>query len=88
MISEPQGVSPSLASFRSGVRKVLGIAYVRIFFGDLDFRRNGADELLRKRLRQASAPRRAMRKPLGIAYVGAKSLPKTSLRTIFGRNGA
>ena len=59
------------------MRKVLGIAYVRkifskIFFGDAGFRRNGADELLHKRLRQASAPRRAMRKPLGIAYVGTK----------------
>ena len=63
------------ASFRSGLGKVLGIAYIRKkfekkIFGDMGFRRNGADELLHKRLRQASAPPRAMRKPVGIAYVG------------------
>ena len=49
------------ASFRSGLRKVLGIAYIRkIFenncFGDAGVRRKGADELIHKRLRQAGAP--------------------------------
>ena len=78
------------ASFRSGLGKVLGIAYIRkiflkIFFGDAGFRRNGADELIHKRLRQAGAPPRAMRKPLGIAYVGHMFFPKTSFRSIFGK---
>ena len=76
------------ASFRSGLRKVLGIAYIRKkfekkIFGDMGFRRNGADELVHKRLRQASAPPSAMRKPVGIAYVGDMCFPKTSFRSLF-----
>ena len=58
------------------------------FFGDADFSESEADELTHKRLRQASAPRRPVRKPLGIAHAGAMLFLKTSFRSVFGKTGA
>ena len=70
------------------IRNCLYSEKVKKKIGDAGFRRNGADELIHKRLRQAGAPPRAMRKPLGIAYVGDMFFPKTCFRSVFGRTGA
>ena len=82
--------NPGGASFRSGLRKVLGIAYIRKIFKKKNFRRCGfPKERSRRANSQAPAPgwraTRAMRKPLGIAYVGNMFFPKTSFRSLFGK---